>query len=213
MTDFHSSQERVYRRRRVTVFSLLAVVLLLVGYVSLAVLRPIPANAAALEPAATISQPTTPLAWPGYGVGAIGAIGVDGVLGDLGTQSSTPMASITKTVTALVVLDKMPLAAGEDGPQLTLTHADARIYAETIAEGGSAAPVVPGSVFNQRQLLQAMMLPSANNYSETLANWAFGSMPAFLDAARDWLAAHDLAGRSEERRVGKECRSRWSPYH
>src|SRR3712207_9525592 len=23
----------------------------------------------------------------------------------------------------------------------------------------------------------------------------------------------DLVGRSEERRVGKECRSRWSPYH
>ena len=23
----------------------------------------------------------------------------------------------------------------------------------------------------------------------------------------------DAAGRSEERRVGKECRSRWSPYH
>ena len=23
----------------------------------------------------------------------------------------------------------------------------------------------------------------------------------------------DNAGRSEERRVGKECRSRWSPYH
>ena len=22
-----------------------------------------------------------------------------------------------------------------------------------------------------------------------------------------------VAGRSEERRVGKECRSRWSPYH
>ena len=25
--------------------------------------------------------------------------------------------------------------------------------------------------------------------------------------------AHHVAGRSEERRVGKECRSRWSPYH
>ena len=24
---------------------------------------------------------------------------------------------------------------------------------------------------------------------------------------------HFLVGRSEERRVGKECRSRWSPYH
>ena len=25
--------------------------------------------------------------------------------------------------------------------------------------------------------------------------------------------AHRIAKRSEERRVGKECRSRWSPYH
>ena len=25
--------------------------------------------------------------------------------------------------------------------------------------------------------------------------------------------SQDLASRSEERRVGKECRSRWSPYH
>ena len=24
---------------------------------------------------------------------------------------------------------------------------------------------------------------------------------------------HKFTGRSEERRVGKECRSRWSPYH
>ena len=27
------------------------------------------------------------------------------------------------------------------------------------------------------------------------------------------LAAFISSGRSEERRVGKECRSRWSPYH
>ena len=27
------------------------------------------------------------------------------------------------------------------------------------------------------------------------------------------LAAGDVESRSEERRVGKECRSRWSPYH
>ena len=25
--------------------------------------------------------------------------------------------------------------------------------------------------------------------------------------------SREMAGRSEERRVGKECRSRWSPYH
>src|SRR5574341_954667 len=33
------------------------------------------------------------------------------------------------------------------------------------------------------------------------------SMPTYLKATALW------GGRSEERRVGKECRSRWSPYH
>src|SRR5256885_9602016 len=30
---------------------------------------------------------------------------------------------------------------------------------------------------------------------------------------RDEMLRHGLGFRSEERRVGKECRSRWSPYH
>lgn len=189
-----SDRRRVYRRRRVTVFGILAIVILVLGYTSVALLRPIPANAAELPSAAPISQPATALAWPGFGNGAIGAVGIDGVLGDHGAQEPTPMASITKTVTALVVLDKMPLEAGETGPELTLTSEDTRIYSEVIAEGGSAAPVVAGSVFTERQLLEAMMLPSANNYSITVANWAYGSMPEFLDAAKAWLADHDLAG-------------------
>ena len=29
----------------------------------------------------------------------------------------------------------------------------------------------------------------------------------------DWIKAPTKIKRSEERRVGKECRSRWSPYH
>src|ERR1035441_222058 len=29
----------------------------------------------------------------------------------------------------------------------------------------------------------------------------------------DYALQHDSIHRSEERRVGKECRSRWSPYH
>ena len=28
-----------------------------------------------------------------------------------------------------------------------------------------------------------------------------------------WIRKHPKVTRSEERRVGKECRSRWSPYH
>src|SRR5260370_6094663 len=32
-------------------------------------------------------------------------------------------------------------------------------------------------------------------------------------SAADAVLARACEGRSEERRVGKECRSRWSPYH
>src|SRR2546425_8175064 len=34
-----------------------------------------------------------------------------------------------------------------------------------------------------------------------------------LSPDEDALRLRELGGRSEERRVGKECRSRWSPYH
>src|SRR5256886_14023058 len=34
-----------------------------------------------------------------------------------------------------------------------------------------------------------------------------------LSAARDAATGYPRLNRSEERRVGKECRSRWSPYH
>src|SRR3712207_9573064 len=34
-----------------------------------------------------------------------------------------------------------------------------------------------------------------------------------LDAGKRAKRCEAMEGRSEERRVGKECRSRWSPYH
>src|SRR3712207_3097710 len=42
-------------------------------------------------------------------------------------------------------------------------------------------------------------------------------LPGGVCTPQQWLQmdriATDYANRSEERRVGKECRSRWSPYH
>ena len=38
-------------------------------------------------------------------------------------------------------------------------------------------------------------------------------MPGLNAAARGGRSRAATRGRSEERRVGKECRSRWSPYH
>ena len=39
----------------------------------------------------------------------------------------------------------------------------------------------------------------------------FGGMPNYVNVLPG--VPHVCAKRSEERRVGKECRSRWSPYH
>src|SRR5260370_24024066 len=41
--------------------------------------------------------------------------------------------------------------------------------------------------------------------------WVTGNQALF--AMDHWRACRAEALRSEERRVGKECRSRWSPYH
>ena len=35
----------------------------------------------------------------------------------------------------------------------------------------------------------------------------------FVKEGKDWFLRVYIDRRSEERRVGKECRSRWSPYH
>src|SRR2546422_10672580 len=47
------------------------------------------------------------------------------------------------------------------------------------------------------------------------AGGAHAVRPLPVAAARAWLEGRPLGlvVRSEERRVGKECRSRWSPYH
>ena len=42
----------------------------------------------------------------------------------------------------------------------------------------------------------------AAEFFNELADWAYANGEAML-----------IDDRSEERRVGKECRSRWSPYH
>ena len=58
-----------------------------------------------------------------------------------------------------------------------------------------------------------------------LNNKKFNVILSFIVVAIFWMyvmaevnpaatkSIKDIAERSEERRVGKECRSRWSPYH
>ncbi|MGA1837147.1 D-alanyl-D-alanine carboxypeptidase [Herbiconiux sp. 11R-BC] len=185
-----------YRRRRIVVVSLLVLVALVGGYVPFALLAPLPAAVATVPDATPRTTPAVALTTPGTGASAIGIGGASTILGTSGSTGTLPIASITKTITALVVLDAKPIPDGQQGPELTMTAQDAQFLADTIAEGGSWASVYPGQVLSERQLLEIMMLESAGNYSLTLVTWAFGSVDAYLAAATTWIAAHGLSGTS-----------------
>lgn len=139
-----------------------------------------------------LTQPAVSPTWPDYGSGAIGAIGFDGVLAQYGDQSTRPIASITKVITALVVLQAKPLNGSEEGPSIKITQADLDIYNRAISVGAAVKPVVIGSSMTEREMIEAMLLPSAANYSESLAIWAYGSVDAYLKAADNWLVSNNL---------------------
>lgn len=184
----------VYRRRRVTAFGAFGLTLAVAFYLPLTLLAPLrPAEPVAVEqPAPTAS--TAQLDWPGYGAAAVSAVGYPGVLARAGTEDALPMASITKVVTALVVLERMPLGVGETGPSHVITAADVQLRAGYAAMQAKVVPVTAGMTFTERQLLEMTLIESYANAAATLARWAFGSDAAFLAAAEAWLAAHGLGG-------------------
>ena len=183
-----------FRRRRVVVFTALGLVLATIVYIAMAAIAPLPAAAEAAAGSTTITPAAVQPAFPSWGSAAVGVVGQKDLLVQNGSTQSEPIASMTKTITALVLLDKHPISAGQNGPTITFTQADVDILQQVWDEDGSWAPVQAGEQLTERQALTAMLLPSANNYAISLANWGFGSVDAFLTAANAWAAAHGLTG-------------------
>lgn len=188
------TRRQTYRRRRIAVLSLLTVLLVGIAYVGGTGLAPVPTVAAELSQPAEATQSAAQPVLPDFGSSAVGAVGFPGTLAASGSTTTVPIASITKMVTSLVILDARPLTAEEAGPEIAFTDADVDFYYEALAEGGSVAPVVDGMELSQREAMLAMLLASGNNYADSLVVWAYGSEQAYLAAAAEWLAAHGLAG-------------------
>ncbi|WEO79219.1 D-alanyl-D-alanine carboxypeptidase [Cryobacterium sp. SO2] len=205
------TRRQVYLRRRIAFFGALAVLITAIAYLTSTGLAPVSATAAALAEPAALTQPAVSPAWPAGGAGAIGAVGYDGVLGASGDQDSVPIASITKMVTSLVILQAKPLTGDDQGPIITFTDKDVDFYYDAIAENGSVAPVVSGMELSQREAFETMLLPSANNYSVSLAVWAFGSVDAYLTAAADFLTTNGLTGTTVADTSGISAQSVSSP--
>jgi serine-type D-Ala-D-Ala carboxypeptidase (penicillin-binding protein 5/6) len=144
-------------------------------------LRPIPAVAAAGSvPASEVIAGTVPvMPWPIRGSGAVGAQGL-GFIASSGNEQAIPAASVTKVMTALVVLEAKPLKTSESGPTITITDTDVQSYFADIANKESVAAVQSGEQITELQALEGMLIPSANNLAETLARWDAGSIDAFV---------------------------------
>jgi serine-type D-Ala-D-Ala carboxypeptidase (penicillin-binding protein 5/6) len=105
-------------------------------------------------------------------------------------QHPAPIASVAKVMTAYLVLRDHPLGSGDDGPTITLDAADVFDTERRRGRGESIVPVADGERLSERQALQALLLPSANNIAVVLARWDAGTVERFV--ARMNLVARRL---------------------
>jgi serine-type D-Ala-D-Ala carboxypeptidase (penicillin-binding protein 5/6) len=131
--------------------------------------------------------------WPGGAESAVGLPGM-GPLGTHGGSRPVPIASLAKIMTAYVVLRDHPLPAGGSGPAITVTAADAAVYAVDQKQGQSVVAVVPGEKLTERQALEAMLIPSGNNIASMLASWDAGSEAAFVATMNAQARSLGLSG-------------------
>src|SRR5256885_10273121 len=75
-----------------------------------------------------------------------------------------------------------------------------------------ALPIYPNGVINNDPGTWVLLHPDPAELTGTLILTVIGMHIQLGTSLTDQLNAV-LQDRSEERRVGKECRSRWSPYH
>jgi D-alanyl-D-alanine carboxypeptidase (penicillin-binding protein 5/6) len=140
---------------------------------------PAPQVRSVLAAAVDVPTKTVPLPWPttGQGAVAIPSLGVEEVSG---AQVPAPVASLTKLMTAYVILHDHPLAANEPGPNITVTQADVNDYNNDTVSDDSNAQVTVGEQITELQVLEGLLIHSADNYADLLAVWDAGSIPAFV---------------------------------
>lgn len=186
------SPKRKHTHRGALALSLFTVSVIIAGYSYVAAYRQLPA----LQPTADVihlhaTAGSSLLIWPNGSQSAVSIVGSK-ILETHGNQQSVPIASAAKVITALVVLDKKPLKLGESGPTIQLTDKDVVLYKAYLSVQGSIVPVLAGETITESQMIEALMLPSANNLADSLAVWAFGSLPGYTAAANKYVSALGL---------------------
>ncbi len=167
------------RRLRVLLCGMLALLLLVVAAFSTVHQQLNDTPAAQPRPHAQEgSRYLSTISWPQQGQGAL--VLDDGRPKWSPHEQPAPIASVAKVMTAYLVLKRYPLSGLQDGFTITVTTAQAQAEAQDAAEGGSVVAVRAGEKLTERQLLEALLIPSGNNIARMLATLIAGSETRFL---------------------------------
>lgn len=151
-----------------------------------------PDQAAEAHPTPSKPAYTADVRWPvEAGAAAIGIQG-SGVIAAQNDTKPRPIASIAKLIAALAILEKKPIKHDESGPLIPITEADEQLYRDYVAQNGTVVLIKAGVPITERDALEAMLLPSANNVADTAAIWAFGSLKNYRDYANSMLKRLNL---------------------
>ncbi|GLW27846.1 D-alanyl-D-alanine carboxypeptidase family protein [Actinoplanes regularis] len=183
------------RRLAVVLVAVLLLVALLGSGAAVQLTRDLPNASLTTGIATTIKIPGTlpKIPWPAQGSAELMIEGL-GRIGGSGGKSAQPIGSVAKVMTAYVILKDHPLQGDDEGPTLTVTAADVADYQSRIPSGQSLVAVQEGEQLSERDALEALMLPSANNIAHQLAVWGGGDVDGFLtkmNAAADELGMTD----------------------
>ncbi len=118
--------------------------------------------------------------WPADGQAALGFSGSGAAAVHNPSGKAAPIGSTAKLMTALVIAERHPLQDGATGPLVTVTADDVRHYQQAILEDQSVVEVRAGEQISELDLLQGLLIPSANNFGDLLATWDAGSTSSFV---------------------------------
>ncbi len=216
-----ASARRRRMRRRIAGLVVVLVIVAAVGtYLPVTLLAPLPtAVLSATKPALSVPG-AVQLTLPAQGESAVsvtgaetfaGTVGTNGILASSGGPGPLPIASISKLITALVVLEAKPLTGDDAGPTLTFSKADHDLYDQYYVLGASVEPMKTGSTLSEHDALALMLVASACNYADAVSTWAFGSRGRYLSAVKTWLSVHGLSGTTIVEPTGIDARNVSTP--
>jgi D-alanyl-D-alanine carboxypeptidase (penicillin-binding protein 5/6) len=215
-----ATRARRRKRGRIVALVLVGVIVAAIAtYVPLTLTAPVGAAAATTHRPDVTPPAATVLVMPPEGETAISVSGADqylgasasGILASSGGDAVVPIASISKLITAMVILNAKPLTGSDPGPTVTFDKADHALYDKYYVLNATIAAMPTGSSMSEHDALETMLVVSACNYAEAMADWAFGSNAGFVSATKKWLAANGLTHTTMVESTGIDERNTSTP--